>query len=170
MGNAFTVAEWILHVIKFQYAITRIITFLIDKMNRNASTGNTSMLENRISKRTDLLQGKSRALRKETYTAFRNAATQCEGAANAQEIRPNSDGDGLRLGDTDDMITAVVGGGIGLGGLPDSVPQDLYHRFRGGIIPSGSWTQGGASAVNTQGRSAINSNCECNDAEDEERM
>jgi len=67
------------------------------------------MLENRVCKRPNLPQGERRLLRQQTDAAFRNAATQSESAANAINIPSNSKRNGLRLGDADNMITAVVG-------------------------------------------------------------
>ena len=112
-------------------------------MNRNTAAGRTAMFQNGVCQRTDLPQGKSGAFREKTDAALLDIATQ------AEEAYPY--GDGLRLGYADDMIAMVVICSIGKCRVPDRVPEDLDHGFRGCVVPRRKWAQDGSTTVDAEG-------------------
>ncbi|KAL9112511.1 MAG: hypothetical protein Q9187_007762 [Circinaria calcarea] len=127
-------------------------------MNRNTAAGRTAMFQNGVCQRTDLPQGKSGALREKTDAAFLDTAAQAKGDAQATDIGPYPDSDGLRLGYADDMIATVVIGSIGKCRVPDRVPEDLDHGFRGCVVPRRTWAQAGSTTVDAEGGDTANMN------------
>ena len=94
-------------------------------------------------------------LREDTDAAFADFAAEAEGAARAYGgacVDAAADGDGLGLGDADDVVAAAVGGGVEVGVGPDSVAEGLDNGFRGFVVPRGARAEAGAAAVDPKGR------------------
>ena len=128
------------------------------------------MLQQRVRQSPDRAQIQRRAglqfLRKHADAAFADAAAETEGAADADvgggtavgtaagcDARGDAaaDGDGLGLGDADDVVAVVVGGRVSVGVGPDGVAKGLDDSFGGLVVPGGSGAKAGAAAVDAEG-------------------
>lgn len=61
------------------------------------------------------------------------------------------EGDGLLARDADDVVAAVVDGGVGEGGFPDGVAEDLIDSVAVGVFPAGEVAEAGAAAIDAEG-------------------
>lgn len=64
---------------------------------------------------------------------------------------PAGKGDGLELGDADDVVPVAVCGAVGFGRVPDGVAEDLRDAFAGLVLPGGVGAHTGAAAVDAEG-------------------
>ena len=117
------------------------------------------MLQQRIRQRANRAQIDRRAslqiLRKDANATFADIATETEAAAGAAafDVRTDfaADGDGLGLGDADDVVAAVVGGAVVVGIGPDGVAEGLDDGFGVLVVPAGAGAEAGTAAVDAEG-------------------
>ena len=128
------------------------------------------MLQQRIRQRPNRAEIDRRArrhvLRKDTDPAFADATAEAKRAGCAYGagcaalgasaggdacVDGTAHGDGLGLGDADDVVAVAVGGGVGVGVGPDGVAESLDDGFGGLIVPGGAGAEAGAATVDSEG-------------------
>ena len=94
-------------------------------------------------------------LGKKTDAAVLDVASQSKGSGLGQAggvERGKGDGevDGEGVGDADDMVTGVVGGGRWSRSLVDGIAQDLDDAFGGFVVPGYERAEARAAAVDAE--------------------
>jgi len=87
------------------------------------------------------------ALREGTDASGVDPAGETDGAACAdtgdgRAGEGGGDGAGFVLGEADDVVAAVVGGGVGFGGGPNDVAEDLDYGGLVVVVEAGAGAEG----------------------------
>ena len=105
-------------------------------------------------------------MREDADAAFADAAAQAECCARADVAggpalgtgaragacgHAAADGNGLRLGNADYVVSIAVGRAVGVGVGPDGVVEGLDDGFGGLVVPGGAGTEAGAATIDAEG-------------------
>ena len=157
-SNAIVNATRTAHIIGRQDPRARVIIALGDILHRHAPTCSAPMLQQRIHQWPNIPQRQCAviALREHTDPTRVQGASHGEGPGGGLPavglLRAGAgEGDGLFARDADDVVAAVVDGGVGEGGFPDGVAEDLVDGVAVGVFPAGEVAETGAAAIDAEG-------------------